>query len=132
GGQIGYNQQVGNVVFGIEADASWAGVDGHRSIDIGGPLLGGTQTLRAGTTIDGLATLTGRLGLAQDRWLVYVKGGAAWVREKHDISRTSTFGSFTQTLSASGTEDRVGYTFGIGSEWALSGNWSLKSEYNYV
>jgi len=77
GGQVGYNQQVGNLVFSIEADASWGNIKGDQSLMVGGPILGATQTAFANTTIDGLATLTGRLGLAQDRWLVYVKGGAA-------------------------------------------------------
>ena len=58
---------------------------------LGGALIGFTQTGVASTTIDGLATLTGRLGLAQDRWLVYVKGGAAWAHIEHDVSAFGVF-----------------------------------------
>jgi opacity protein-like surface antigen len=135
GGQIGVNQQVGNLVFGIEGDASWSNIEGNQTLTIGGPLIGFTQSASGGTTIDGLATLTGRLGLAQDRWLVYVKGGAAWVHEKHDFNAslsTTAPPPITQTANANGSEDRFGYVFGIGSEFALWGNWSFKSEYNYV
>ena len=135
GGQIGFNQQVGNVVFGIEADASWGNIKGDQTLTAGGPLIGFTQTASGGTKIDGLATLTGRLGLAQDRWLVYVKGGAAWAHEKHDFNTSLTTIApppVTQTANANGSEDRFGYVFGIGSEFALWGNWSFKSEYNYV
>jgi len=135
GGQVGYNQQVGNVVFGIEADASWGNIKGDQTLNIGGPVIGLTQTGVATTTIDGLATLTGRLGLAQDRWLVYVKGGAAWAHERHNLAiNLASVGppAITQTANANGSEDRLGYVFGIGSEWAFWGNWSFKSEYNYV
>jgi opacity protein-like surface antigen len=135
GGQVGYNQQVGNLVFGIEADASWGNIKGNQSLVVGGPVIGATQTAAASTTIDGLATLTGRLGLAQDRWLVYVKGGAAWAHERHDLAVSlNVVGppAATAALTANGSEDRLGYVFGIGSEWAFWGNWSFKSEYNYV
>ena len=135
GGQVGYNQQVGNVVFGIEADASWGNIKGDQTLNLGGALIGFTQTGVASTTIDGLATLTGRLGLAQDRWLVYVKGGAAWAHERHNLAISLSAvapPAGTQTLTANGSEDRLGYVFGIGSEWAFWGNWSFKSEYNYV
>ena len=132
GGQIGFNQQVGNVVFGIEGDASWSDIKRNQAVTLGGALIGFTQTATGGTRVDGLATLTGRVGLAQDRWLVYVKGGAAWVHEKHNFDATLVAGAVTQTLTAAGSEDRLGLVVGIGSEWAFWGNWSFKSEYNYV
>ena len=89
GGQIGYNQQVGNLVFGIEADASWGNIKGNQALSLGGPTYRFHSEYSGGTKIDGLATLTGRLGFAQDRWLVYVKGGAAWAHEKHDFNAHS-------------------------------------------
>ena len=122
-------------MFGIEGDASWSSIKGNQALTLGGPLIGFTQSASGGTTIDGLATLTGRLGLAQDRWLVYVKGGAAWAHERHDFNvslATTAPPPIIQTAHANGSEDRFGYVFGIGSEFALWGNWSFKSEYNYV
>ena len=38
GGQIGVNQQIGNWVIGIEADASWANIKGTQTIIEGGPV----------------------------------------------------------------------------------------------
>jgi outer membrane immunogenic protein len=138
GGQVGVNQQIGNWVVGVEADASWSNIRGAQTVTFGGAIVGITQTTTASTRIDALATLAGRLGFAQDRWLVYVKGGAAWARERHDFSGIATLvnplvgGATTQTISATGSEDRFGWVFGIGSEFALGGNWSFKSEYNYL
>ena len=71
GGQIGVNQQVGNWVFGIEADASWSNIKGSQPLTLGGPLIGIMQTGTAATTVDWVATVRGRFGFAQDRWLVY-------------------------------------------------------------
>ena len=137
GGQIGVNQQIGNWVIGIEADASWANIKGDQTVLSGLAPNGPTVTVSGSTKIDALATLTGRLGFAQDRWLVYLKGGAAWARETHDFRLsfvTPVPGAVpvTQTGTASGSEDRLGWVLGIGSEVALWGNWSFKSEYNYV
>ena len=134
GGQIGYNQQVGNVVFGIEADASWGNIKGDQALFVGGAAVRFNQMASGGTTIDGLGTLTARLGLAQDRWLVYVKGGAAWAHERHNHAATGNQVAppLDLTANGNGSEDRFGYVFGIGSEWAFWGNWSFKSEYNYV
>ena len=69
GGQIGVNWQVGSWVFGVEGDMSWTGADGATSI------AGATVT----TDHNWYATLAGRLGFAWDRWLIYGKGGAAWM-----------------------------------------------------
>src|SRR4029077_20498064 len=83
GGQIGVNQQIGNWVIGIEADASWANIKGSQNLIEGGPLAGITSNRTGSSIADRFVTVAGRIGFAQDRWLVYVKGGAAWVHENH-------------------------------------------------
>ena len=137
GGQIGVNQQIGNWVIGIEADASWTNIKGDQTFAFGGPLFGFTETGTGSTKIDALATVAGRLGFAQGRWLVYVKGGAAWARETHQFAVTESAaipggGSLTETFIASGADNRLGYVVGFGTEYAFWGNWSFKSEYNYI
>jgi len=137
GGQIGINQQIGNWVIGIEADASWAGINGSQTLTLGGPLLGLLISSSATTNVDRIATVAGRLGLAQDRWLVYLKGGAAWVHENHAITGLQTLtvpgaAAVTATLAATGSENRLGPMIGFGAEHALWGNWSFKSEYNFI
>ena len=138
GGQIGFNQQVGNFVFGIEADASWSNIKGSQTLTLGGPAIGFTQTAIGSTEIDRIVTVAGRLGFAQDRWLVYVKGGAAWVHENHafNVSLNGALAvggpAITAAIVGAGSEDRFGAMLGIGSEFALWGNWSFKSEYNYI
>lgn len=137
GGQIGINQQIGNFVIGIEADASWADIKGSQTIVEGGPLNGFTSVRSASSKLDRLATVAGRIGFAQDRWLVYFKGGAAWVHENHTFNAVQTFAfvggpTFVLTAAVAGSESRLGPMIGFGAEYALWGNWSFKSEYNYL
>jgi len=128
GGQIGYNWQSGWTVFGFEADASWANIDGSGI----GPAFGGSCLQQDGgcsTKVEALGTIAARLGIAVDRALLYAKGGAAWVHEKH------TTGSHSDPIlqwSGTTSETRWGWTIGAGIEYAFAPNWSGKIEYNYL
>ncbi len=135
GGQIGVNQQIGNWVIGIEADASWANIKGTQTLIEGGQVSASILSRTGSSTIDGLVTVAARIGIAQDRWLVYFKGGAVWARENHTFNGVQTVDflgtTFTATVAATGHETRFGPVIGFGTEYALWGNWSFKSEYNY-
>jgi outer membrane immunogenic protein len=122
GGQIGANYQMGSIVIGIEADGAWANINGSH-IDIttaapGDPL---------NTQIDAIGSITGRLGYAFDRALFYVKGGGAWVNEKHSVQD----GNRVQFATADSLT-RWGWTIGAGLEYAIDYNWSIKGEYQYM
>ena len=95
GGQIGFNWQSGWTVFGIEADASWADIEGSGTTFYDPPLPGGSpfrgclaMTDPCTSKIEALGTITARLGVAVDRTLFFAKGGAAWVHEKHSAGAT--------------------------------------------
>lgn len=122
GGQLGFNYQSGSWVFGVEGDISWANVSGSAS---------GPVTPPAGSILDTdvkwLATLTGRVGYAWNRWLLYVKGGAAWMSVDHSFSNVGP-PAFTNVVS----DTHSGWIVGAGVEWAFAGNWSAKLEYNYM
>lgn len=120
GGQIGANYQFGAVVLGIEADASWADINGSH-FDIT------TPANALGTKVDAVGSVTGRLGYAFDRALVYVKGGAAWVNEKHWIRDGTGF-----QFATANDLTRWGWTIGGGLEYAIDYNWSVKGEYQYM
>jgi outer membrane immunogenic protein len=120
GFQIGYNYQMNWLVLGVEGEYSFANV--KLSIDdplgIGAP---GNATLKN----DFFATAALRAGYAFDRALIYVKGGAAWTRDKLDI--TDGIGG-----TATGRFDRTGWLVGAGFEYGFLGNWSAKVEYDYM
>src|SRR6185295_19010476 len=66
GGTLGYNYQVGSIVYGIEGDFDWADIKGNVAC-IG--------VITCETKNTWLATFRGRLGYAFDRWLPYFTGG---------------------------------------------------------
>jgi outer membrane immunogenic protein len=114
GGQIGYNYQFlgTSIVAGLEADLQATNIEGKVTI------LG----LGLGTKLDYLGTVRARLGYAfLPNALFYVTGGLAYGNVKTNVANIISFG---------GTN--TGWTAGAGIEYALTQNWSLKTEYLYV
>jgi outer membrane immunogenic protein len=110
GGQLGYNWQNGQAVFGIETDIQWSGIDGTSTV------AGSAVTVGS----DWFGTVRGRLGYAFDRSLLYVTGGLAY----GNVNGTSPFSSFSTT--------NTGWALGGGLEFALQGPWTMKVEYLHV
>jgi outer membrane immunogenic protein len=75
------------------------------------------------------ATATARLGYSWGPALIYVKGGAAWVRNELE---TNTHVANLTIDRSRGSETRLGWTIGAGLEYLLTPNWSLFAEYNYM
>jgi len=126
--QGGWNWQSGCTVFGIETDWSWASIERTREItdgDAGAAL----DTLTVSNKLRWLGTTRTRAGVVVDNLLLYVTGGLAYARFDR------TFTAIDQGVSAetfSSTNTRWGWVAGVGTEWALWNNWSLKSEALYV
>jgi outer membrane immunogenic protein len=133
GGQIGFNQQIGNLVIGIETELSWAGISGERSYVSGGPLIGSLTSQSASADIDWLAATSLRLGLAAERLLVYGKFGVAWAHAEYGLGESTTLipgPTFTESYTAD--HNRFGLLFGFGTEYAFTDRWSGRIEYNYI
>jgi outer membrane immunogenic protein len=115
GGQLGYNWQFGQFVYGIEGDGDWTGLRGNAAN------FGNCPFTFCKTKSDFLATARGRLGFAADRWLPYVTGGLAVGNIRASVP---DFAGIDKT--------NAGWTVGGGLEVALSGNWTAKAEYLHV
>ncbi|MFG1401752.1 outer membrane protein [Xanthobacter sediminis] len=123
GGQLGYNYQfANNVVVGLETDIQWSNISG--TVSDTSPFF--YQSF--GSTIDYFGTIRARLGYAFDRFLPYITGGAAYGRTSTDISG-GLCGAF---LSCSIASTNWGWTLGGGVEYAITNNWTFKTEYLYV
>jgi outer membrane immunogenic protein len=132
GGGIGCNWQTGQVVFGVEADLSaWDLSKQSVVTGAGDPEAPGT-TLTAATSESShwLATVRPRLGYAQNNWLFYVTGGAAFARAT--FAQSVFFNASNTAQSGSMTNSLTGWTVGGGIEVAVAPNWLLKAEYLYV
>jgi opacity protein-like surface antigen len=128
GGQAGYNWQFGAAVLGLEADASWADMDGTNTCFA---YSGFFVSSNCRTHIDALGTFTGRLGWTlpfDDRTLLYGKAGLAWEHSSLDATVNGELGY--PSTSTGGM--RLGWTLGAGAERALTGRWSLKAEYDFL
>jgi outer membrane immunogenic protein len=113
GGQLGYNWQFGQFVYGLEGDGDWTNLRGTANP--------ADCSMECRTKNDFLTTARGRLGIAADRLLPYVTGGLA----VGDIKNTVP--GFTGI-----DKTNAGWTAGGGLEFALTGNWTAKAEYLYV
>jgi outer membrane immunogenic protein len=116
GGQVGFNTQFNWLVLGLEGDFSWTGIKSHGTDSIGDALTTNTQWT---------STVTGRVGAAFDRLLVYGKGGLAIARDQSSLTDLALNTSST-------TLTRTGWTAGAGLEYALNRNWSARLEYDYL
>lgn len=122
GGQIGYRWQASNWVFGVEAQGNWANFRGSN-VSIS-PLSDGTINV---SKIDSFGLFTGQVGYAFNSALLYVKGGAAIVRDKYNIRDPLNAVDLWQ-----GGETRWGGVVGAGVEFGFAPNWSVALEYDHM
>jgi outer membrane immunogenic protein len=119
GVQAGCNYQVSGWVFGIQGDYDWTDAKGTNADLI-------NTNASDQTRIRSLASVTGRVGYAWDRFLGYVKGGGAWERADYTMFYTATGVAF-----ATASETRGGWTVGVGGEYAFTDWLSGFAEYDY-
>lgn len=134
GGQIGYNYQTGSVVWGAEADVSWADMEGTGTCSA---LSGTFVNSNCQVTTDAFGTLTGRVGLAlgpDDRALVYGKAGLAWSTGDAYVVTNDNFAGAAGNPVVNAKTDLTlwGFTAGAGAEYALTSRWSVKAEYDFM
>jgi outer membrane immunogenic protein len=120
GGQVGCDYQAGMFVFGVQGMWDGTSIKGNHFTEI----FEDDFT----TQIKWFATATARLGVTvQPNVLLYVKGGAAWVRDSFSISDP-----FTGVLLAASDPTRNGWVVGFGGEVLTQDGWSMFLEYNYM
>jgi len=122
GGQIGYNWQASNFVFGLEGTISGLDTRGSVLNNVFGAGLDDLFSWRA----DWMATITGRAGYAVSNNLFYVKGGYAGVN-----NRLSVVDLVPTTGTGSQTQWHNGWTVGAGWEYGITQNWIVGLEYDY-
>jgi outer membrane immunogenic protein len=122
GGQIGYNWQFGQWVFGLETDIQFSGQDSDSVFTAGGATFVDKQEL------DWFGTFRGRLGYSVwDRWLPYVTGGLAYGGRKASGAVTGTLGG-----AYSADDTVVGWALGFGVDYAITPAWTARLEYLHV
>ncbi|MDM7900793.1 porin family protein, partial [Brucella melitensis] len=136
GVQAGYNWQLANgLVLGGEADFQGSTVksklvDNGDLSDIGvAGNLSGDESFGLETKVQWFGTVRARLGFTPtERLMVYGTGGLAYGKVKTSLSAYDDGESF----SAGNSKTKAGWTLGAGVEYAVTNNWTLKSEYLYT
>jgi outer membrane immunogenic protein len=129
--QAGFNRQINNLVYGLEADFNYLG---KSASTINGTyttaaFAGQPFTIMSSLHSTWLATVRPRLGMTFDHLLLYVTGGLAVTDRRYSFN-FSDFNGATASLSRSGTQ--AGWTLGGGAEYALGNAWSVKGEYLFA
>ncbi|NPV22424.1 outer membrane protein [Bradyrhizobium aeschynomenes] len=119
GGQVGYRWQMGQLVFGVEAQGNWADFSGDNVSALFGT--------RNRTKTDAFGLFTGQVGYAWNNVLLYAKGGAALTSNTYTITNAATGG-----FLASNDNTRWGGVVGAGLEYGFAPNWSLGVEYDHL
>lgn len=108
---LGFNHQVNNFVFGIEADVNYAGWDKYNP---GANLTPGSGSVTGITnSVDLLASIRGRLGFAPtEDILLFATAGIAFIQAGHRIHGSD----FPFTFKDFSLND-TGFVIGGGGEW---------------
>ena len=108
GGQAftGYNWQQGQIVYGVEADIGYAGIDSTRN------------GLTAKNGVNG--SVRGRLGYDFNPFMLYGTAGLALGQNK------------LEDATSSDSKTAVGYTVGAGAETFITNNITARLEYRYT
>lgn len=128
GVQGGYNWQSGCSLFGIESDWSWSGLKTSEFNTDGD--VGAVDTMTVENKLRWFGTTRARAGVVVDNLLLYVTGGLAYANVKRNFTYFQDGPAHANVFSSNNT--KIGWTAGVGAEWALANNWTLKGEFLYM
>src|SRR5262245_43849088 len=114
GVQAGYNFQAGHLLLGVEGDFAGATFS-HPTLPI--PTLGSVSQ-------HWISTAAGRVGLVEDRWLLYAKVGGGWVHSSAILNFPG--------VSWSGSNTSSGWLVGAGLEYGFKSHWTVRLEYDFL
>jgi outer membrane immunogenic protein len=132
GGQAGCNWQSGLIVYGLEGDFDYfhsrpSFANNTNTLNDAVTPFAVAQSL----TTDFFATVRPRIGVAADRNLAYITGGAAFTQ----VSYTQGYvdgAVLPGAGNATASKALVGWTIGAGWEHAWTNNWTFKLEYLFA
>jgi len=139
GGQIGYNWQWTNWVFGLEGDFDGANIQNARSAISNAVISNDTLPVGASASekVEWLATIRARIGYSWNGgWgpsLFYVTGGGAW--EKVDFRGNAFLNTSDLTEgpmivgAADFNQTKSGWVAGVGYEHMINPQWTVRAEY---
>jgi outer membrane immunogenic protein len=126
GGQIGCDYQFGSWVVGVAGMADWANLTGSATDPF-------APAFTANTKVTMFDAVTGRVGYAVNRALLYIDGGPAWSRtQRYFTPPGSGGGACGPDTCTTTTTTANGWVIGGGLEYMFAPNFSGKVEYDYA
>lgn len=123
GAQLGVNYQFRSWVIGPEASfTSSAITDSRLTSDTSQYLTTNPQWIGA---------VTGHIGYAADTLLFYAKGGGAWMHVVYTENPSNPLNLTPPPASQTISDNRTGFTAGVGLEYGMTENLSAKLEYDF-
>ncbi len=140
GGKIGYNQQWGSFVLGLEGDISSfrfnesATTTGNPFDVVLPPAVPNVANFNTNVSTTWLATARARIGYAADRVLFFATGGAAFAKVSFSNAYQghSPHGAGDEFEASSASQTKTGWAAGGGIDYALAKNWIVSVEYLHV
>ena len=114
GVQAGYNFQLGHLLAGVEGDFDGVAF-GHPALLT--PTLGSVSQ-------NWIGTVAGRIGLVEDKWLLYAKFGGGWVQSNASLNFPG--------VAWQGSDTGSGWFAGAGIEYGFKPHWTIKLEYDRI
>jgi outer membrane immunogenic protein len=99
---------------------------GKTSNTVTAPILGVATVIQGSVNTNWIATVAGRLGITANNVLYYFKGGGGWVNNSATLTNTIT------GVSVSASNTRGAGLAGLGIEYSISPNWTVKAEYDWL
>ena len=125
GGQIGYNWQFAPFVLGVEGMFDGTSISGSsNTVAVFGPV--GPAVLQGSAKTNWVSTVAARVGYAANNWLFYGKAGGGWVSNNVTVTDPTSGASFSNSNTNSG------WLAGVGIEYGLTPNWTIKVEYDHL
>ncbi len=127
--QFGYNKQIDRLLLGVEVDLGSLGLEGDgKGKDLLHPW--SKKSVKFSSSGGFYGDFTGRVGLVRDQFLIYAKGGAAFLKADFSADYPRQWWNNNPT-NFSESETLWGWTIGGGVEYMIRPNWSLKAEYQH-
>ena len=128
GAQAGCNFQSGTLVYGLEGDFDYFHTDPQFNNNTNTLANGNAFAISQSLTTNFLATVRPRIGIAADRNLAYITGGAAFTSVSYTTSYVDA-NTPPGTGTASASRALIGWTAGAGWEYAWADHWTVRAEY---
>lgn len=129
---FGLNHQINNIVIGLEADVSLTDYNEKYSSGDITYITAPADTFSLSTKVKSnwAFSLRPRLGYAFKKSLLYISGGASMRKFEYDFTFSDTF-LLGEYVHMNKNKWKIGWIAGVGYEYKIYDNWSLRAEYFY-